>query len=327
MLPDPLFLNVHMYGIMIGLGLLACFLVLFYFFKKKDIEPKFTDFVFYNAIASIAVGFGAAALFQAFYNYLENPAEGFKLSGGITFIGGLIGGAACFLIVYFIFRKKYKSSLTDILSIVPCCILIAHAFGRIGCFFAGCCHGVETDSFLGVKFPGLANPVHPTQLYEAAFLFIMFGICAYLVLKKDFKHNMSVYLIAYGVFRFLIEYIRGDDRGAFLTNLSPSQFWSIVMIVGGVVLFICFERILKARKENALCAEIGGGEDVKQPETNSSVSANEVEQTSEKQVCEESKDETKLKKKSKTKAQPKVEDVQDGSNSKVKDEPKDDENN
>lgn len=327
MLPDPLFLNVHMYGVMIGLGLLACFLVLFYFFKKKGIEPKFTDFVFYNAIASIAVGFGAAALFQAFYNYLENPAEGFKLSGGITFIGGLIGGAACFLIVYFIFRKKYKSSLTDILSIVPCCILIAHAFGRIGCFFAGCCHGVETDSFLGVKFPGLPNPVHPTQLYEAAFLFILFGICAYLVLKKDFKHNMSVYLIAYGVFRFLIEYIRGDDRGAFLTSLSPSQFWSIVMIIGGVVLFICFERILKARKQTVPCAEIDGGEEVKQLENNKLVSADEAEQVSEQQVVEGNKEEAKpKKKKSKNKAQQKVEVVEDGSNPEEKDEPKDDEN-
>ena len=135
MLPDPIFLNVHMYGVMIGLGLLACFLVLFKFFPKKGIEPKFTDFVFYNAIASIAVGFGAAAVFQAFY------------TGGITFIGGLIGGAACFLIIYFIFRKKYKSTLSDVLSIVPCCILIAHAFGRIGCFFAEWCKGCMDDEW------------------------------------------------------------------------------------------------------------------------------------------------------------------------------------
>lgn len=258
MLPDPLFLNVHMYGIMIGLGLLACFLVLFYFFKKKNVEPAFTDFVFYNAIASIAVGFGAAALFQAFYNYLENPEAGFKIGSGITFIGGLIGGAACFLIIYFIFRKKYKSNLIDILSIVPCCILIAHGFGRIGCFFAGCCHGIETDSFLGVKFPHLDYAVHPTQLYEAAFLFIMFGICAYLVLKKDFQHNMSVYLISYGVFRFLIEYIRGDDRGKFLSIMSPSQFWSILMIAGGIALIFVFRKLLANRR--AALAEGGSVE-------------------------------------------------------------------
>lgn len=270
MLPDPLFLNVHMYGIMIGLGLLACFLVLFYFFKKKNIEPAFTDFVFYNAIASIAVGFGAAALFQAFYNYLENPEAGFKIGSGITFIGGLIGGAACFLIIYFIFRKRYKSNLVDILSIVPCCILIAHGFGRIGCFFAGCCHGVETDSFLGVKFPLLDYAVHPTQLYEAAFLFVMFGICAYLILKKDFQHNMSVYLISYGVFRFLIEYIRGDDRGKFLSIMSPSQFWSILMIAGGIALIFVFRKLLARRK-----AALAEGESAENAESKRSDKENE----------------------------------------------------
>ena len=237
-----------MYGVMIGIGLLLCFLVLFKFFKVKGIQQEFTDFVFYNGVVSIAVGFGAAAVFQALYNYIENPEAGFHFTGGITFIGGLIGGAACFLIIYFIFRKKYTSRLIDVLSIIPSCILIAHGFGRIGCFFAGCCHGIETDSFLGVKFPELENPVYPTQLYEAIFLFIMFAICSYLVIKKDYKHNLSLYLITYGIFRFLIEFIRGDERGEFLKIMSPSQFWSVLMVILGVALFFILEKQFQARK-------------------------------------------------------------------------------
>lgn len=307
MLPDPLFLNVHMYGVMIGLGLLACFLVLFSFFKKKGIEQEFIDFVFYNGIVSIAVGFGAAALFQAFYNYLENPEAGFKLGGGITFIGGLLGGAACFLIVYFIFRNKYKSKLTDILSIVPSCILIAHGFGRIGCFFAGCCHGVETDSFLGVQFPHLDNPVHPTQLYEAAFLFIMFGVCSYLVLKKNFKHNMSLYLITYGVFRFLVEYIRGDERGKLLSIMSPSQFWSIVMIIGGVVLYFCFKKVLLAREGGEVVeAAVESGAETKESDNlvQAEVEPNLSEQTA---SIESSEKEVKPKKSKSKKSAPLVE--------------------
>lgn len=248
MLPNPIFLNVHMYGVMIGLGLLLCFLVLFKFFKQKGIQQEFTDFVFYNGVVSIAVGFGAAAVFQALYNYIENPEAGFHFTGGITFIGGLIGGAACFLIIYFIFRKKYTSRLIDVLSIIPSCILIAHGFGRIGCFFAGCCHGIETDSFLGVQFPELENPVYPTQLYEALFLFVMFAICSYLVIKKDYKHNLSLYLITYGIFRFLIEFIRGDERGEFLKIMSPSQFWSVLMVILGVALFFILEKQFQARQ-------------------------------------------------------------------------------
>ena len=195
-------------------------------------------------MASIIVGFGVAAVFQGFYNYLDNPEGGFRLDGGITFIGGLIGGIGCFLLIYFLFRKKYTTRLYQVVSVIPCCILVAHAFGRIGCFFAGCCHGKATDGIFGVQFPGFSYAVHPTQLYEAAFLFVLFAVSVYLILKKDFKHNLSLYLIAYGVFRFLIEYVRGDDRGELVGFVSPSQFWSIFMAVAGVAIIFVMNRIL-----------------------------------------------------------------------------------
>lgn len=244
MLPDPIFLNIHMYGVMIAVGILCAFLTLFYLTKKKGVDVRLTDFIFYNGIASIVVGFGFATLFQSTYNYIKNPSAGFELGSGMTFIGGLIGGVACFLAIYFIFRKKYTTRLYEVISLLPCSILIAHAFGRIGCFFAGCCYGKETDSFLGVQFPDLPHPVHPTQLYEAAFLFVLFAVSVYLILKKDFKHNLSLYLIAYGVFRFLIEYVRGDDRGELVGFVSPSQFWSILMVVAGVAIIFVMNRIL-----------------------------------------------------------------------------------
>ena len=244
MLPDPIFLNIHMYGVMIAVGILCAFLTLFYLTKKKGVDVRFTDFIFYNGIASIVVGFGFATLFQSTYNYIKNPSAGFELGSGMTFIGGLIGGVACFLAIYFIFRKKYTARLYEVISLLPCSILIAHAFGRIGCFFAGCCYGKETDSFLGVQFPDLPHPVHPTQLYEAAFLFVLFAVSVYLILKKDFKHNLSLYLISYGVFRFLIEYVRVDDRGELVGFVSPSQFWSILMVVAGVAIIFVMNRIL-----------------------------------------------------------------------------------
>ena len=244
MLPNELFLGIHMYGVMIAVGLLCAFLVLFYYSKKKHIDSKLVDFVFYDGVVSIAFGFFSAALFQALYNYIKNPAGGFHFGSGITFIGGLIGGVICFLAVYFIFKKRLNIRLLDIIDIIPCSIFVAHGWGRIGCFFAGCCYGKETSSFLGVQFPNLPNPVYPTQLFEAVFLFIMFGICSYLVLKKDFKHNLGLYLISYGVFRFLIEFLRGDDRGQIFGGLiSPSQFWSIIMIIAGVATIFLFERL------------------------------------------------------------------------------------
>ena len=216
-----------MYGVMIAVGLLAAFGVLFFYGKKMGLDESFLDFVFYDAIAAVVLGFGSAALF--------------------TLIGGLIGGAAAFLILYALFRKKLKNRLLDCISMLPCCILIAHGFGRIGCFFAGCCYGKETDCFLGVKFPNLPKPVHPTQLYEAAFLFLMFGLCSYLLLKKKFRHNMSVYLVSYGLFRFLIEFIRDDHRGALVGGISPSQFWSLLMIAAGIGVYFFTEYLWKKR--------------------------------------------------------------------------------
>ncbi len=256
MYPDKLIegLNVNLYGIMIAIGLLACFGVLFYYSKRIGNDSRFTDFIFYDGVFSIAFGFFSAALFQAFYNYLDNPELGFRFGSGITFIGGLIGGALSFLIVYFIFRKHTHGKLTDILGIAPCCILIAHAFGRLGCLFAGCCHGeyLGTEPVFGGIYmkPGnsAAGYYVPIQLYEALFLFILFGVCSFLLLKKDFKHNLSLYLIFYGIFRFVNEFFRDDKRGQFIGNLSPSQFWSIVMIIAGIGVFFLLEYIYKKRK-------------------------------------------------------------------------------
>ena len=274
MLPDTILGFFHMYGLMIAVGIIACFGVLFQFGKKRKIEERFIDFIFYNAIVAIILGFGSAALFQATYNYIENPSAGFNFEGGITFIGGLIGGIVSFLVGYAIFRKRYKARLVDMISIAPCCILIAHAFGRVGCFFAGCCYGKPTDSFLGVQFPGMSQKVHPTQLYEAIFLFALFTLCYLLYWKKNFKHNLSLYLVVYGIFRFCIEYLRGDDRGQLIGMISPSQFWSILMVVGGVAVYFLLEWLFKKRDAELALAEeevpkVEQAEDQAQTETTS----------------------------------------------------------
>jgi len=236
MYPYELFLGIHMYGIMIAVGIGVCFAVLILYSKRLKIEPKFVDFVFYDGLVSIIFGFLSAAVFQGLYEYIENPQRDFHIDGGITFMGGLLGGAVSFLIIYFIFRKKYKSTLKDILPVIACCILIAHAFGRVGCFFAGCCYGKETDSIWGVKFLLLEHKVFPTNLYEAVFLFITFGLFSLLSFKNKYKNLFSFYLIFYGVFRFFIEFLRGDDRGAFIGTITPSQFWSLLFVVAGLVL-------------------------------------------------------------------------------------------
>ena len=128
MLPNPLFLNVHMYGIMIAVGIACAFGVIFLYFKKKKINEKFTDFVFYNGLFSIIVGFAFATLFSAFYHFLENPEDGFVIGQSFTFIGGLIGGAGCFLAVYCILRKRISGRLYEVISMMH--IMAYHEFEK-----------------------------------------------------------------------------------------------------------------------------------------------------------------------------------------------------
>jgi len=243
MYPYPIFtlfgLDVYLYGVMIATGMLGCFFTLWGFSKKKGISQDLVDFIFYDGMAAIAIGFVGATLVQSVLNYLKNPEGGFEV-GGMSFMPGFICGALAFFGIYLLWRKKLKSRMTDILPLLPSCVLIAHGFGRIGCFFAGCCYGAPTDFFLGVVFPrgshaylnGAAR--HPTQLYEATFLFLAYGILSYLYLKRNFKHTLSAYFCSYAVFRFLIEFVRDDERGANILGLSPSHFWSIWLFLAGV---------------------------------------------------------------------------------------------
>lgn len=265
MLPNPIIklgsLEIYMYGVCIAIGIVCAILVLRIFGKRIGVNKKYLDFIEMDGYLAIGLGFFFATVFQAVYNYIENPSAGFSLKGGMTFLGGLIGGALVFFIIYFIFRKKYTERFKDVMPVVPCSILIAHGFGRIGCFCAGCCYGKVVPegkwySWMGVNFPEIPGVVFPTQIFEAIFLFILFGILSYLCLKKKGRQNFGIYLIAYGIWRFLIEYIRGDERGQLVAGISPSQFWSILMVLGGVALVLVTKFVFfKDDKKVALVEE------------------------------------------------------------------------
>jgi phosphatidylglycerol:prolipoprotein diacylglycerol transferase len=242
--------------LLIGLGILVAFLIFWKLAKVGKVEDKFVDFTSIALVVAVAVGFFFAMVFQSLYNWIAarqvDPNAVFQLDTGMTFLGGLIGGVACYIPIYFIFRKKFQGRFLDIISILPISLTLAHGFGRFGCFSAGCCYGAEATgplAFLGIEFvttPGVK--VWPTQLFEAIFLLVLALIMLILYVKKRFPHNMAVYLISYGVFRFLIEYIRGDERGALVAGVSPSQFWSILMVVLGIALLFLMAPMFKKRK-------------------------------------------------------------------------------
>ena len=265
-------LEVYLYGICMALGIISCFGFLMYTMWKKNFNDEATDKILLIGVFGTGFGILSAALFQGLYNYIDNPAGGFSLSG-MTFIGGLIGGVLSFLGVYWLYiyviapRTKIKllqnnmnATLTDALPFIPIGIAIAHAFGRLGCFFGGCCYGMEADWGLycaGSYSNGIYSQgpkVVPLQLFEMSFLIVLAVVMAVLYFKVKFNYNFGLYAVAYGVWRFCIEFARGDERGQFIgTALSPSQFWSIIMVfVGAGYFFLQYYVLAKHMKHPEL---------------------------------------------------------------------------
>ena len=244
MLPNIGFLDT--YSVMLFIGIIICFWIFLKYGIKNNLSRNYIYDILLMTCVVIGLGILSAFGFQRIFDVLKsNSTNGI---GSMTFFGGLFGGVLAFLLGYkFYIKKKYPQSsfIKDIAMIAPACICIAHCFGRIGCFFAGCCYGKQTDSFLGIKFPGMLISVYPTQLFEALFLLLLFCILFYLAYYKKNIFTLPIYAVSYGAFRFLIEFIRGDDRGVFILNLSPSQWFSIISVIIGIILFIHYKKKFK----------------------------------------------------------------------------------
>jgi len=257
MFPDVEILGLSLYNIFFTLGIISALVILRVYGDKKNMPAKVMNFYLITGVFAIIFGYFSAIFFQALYNSIETGVFVINEHTGITFLGGLIGGAGSFLLIFYfvgkvIFKEnEHKKYFNMLLNIAPCSITLAHAIGRIGCFCAGCCYGKPTDSFLGVMFPGHLEKVFPTQIFESVFLFALFIILSRMYFK-DKWFTMPVYLIAYGIFRFLNEYLRGDDRGEFFIKfLSPSQGISLILVIVGVILlYFQFRKPTKTKNQS-----------------------------------------------------------------------------
>lgn len=228
------------FGCMIAIGVLFLIFLLFYYLRKYKVPESKIDTIFIiGAISGMLFALGAY-FFDALWHGIEiakTDGTPFQFDfGGITFSGGLFSGILSFFTIYLIVMKHERQNVFFYFDIFAIGICVAHAFGRFGCFFGGCCYGkvVESGTFLSMLYPTDDGwlTVYPTQLFESFFLFFLLAILVF-VAKKN---RTAVYLIGYNVFRFLLEYLRGDDRGASpFGALSPSQLMSIIMFVWGVI--------------------------------------------------------------------------------------------
>lgn len=252
---------IYSYGLMIGIGLLAALFVGEYRFKKHKLDDEIVlDLLLICAFTGF-LGAKLLYIIVEFDEFIKNPMEVIGSSGFVVY-GGIIAG----VLAGYIYTRVKKLNFMEVFDHVMPEVALAQAFGRIGCFMAGCCYGRETDSFLGVVFPedSLAPSgvkILPTQLFSAAgdfLIAIILIVLADYVYKnvrkqgsKKFGHVYGdmgcTYMLLYGIGRFLIEFLRDDVRGA-VGILSTSQFISLFIVVFSVGLIIFNRRRLNVAK-------------------------------------------------------------------------------
>ncbi|MBQ8859696.1 MAG: prolipoprotein diacylglyceryl transferase [Clostridia bacterium] len=247
MYSHELFLGITLYDLCVAIGAVVAFLLFRLLSDRLHLSARVTNLALVGGVVGIAIGLGAATLLQAFYNFMAGEAFAIVENTGSTFYGGLIGGIVGFLAVYLgggarrLPKGAARASLSLVASMAACSIAAAHGIGRIGCFFAGCCHGIVTEAWYGIYMPAVGARVLPTQLIEAIFLFALAALL-YTRAARGKRDGFFLYLTAYGVFRFFLEYLRGDYRGASLVSfLTPSQLIALLMVAVGISYYLLSE--------------------------------------------------------------------------------------
>ena len=237
-------MSIPSYGLCMAVGILLSFYICFVRARKNKLD---IDSLIVIAACAVGLGLVGAKLLYLFvscdinevFERLSRGDISDLVGGGQVFYGGLIMGIiGAFLGVRI--SGSYGETALYCDAVVPA-IPLGHAFGRIGCFLAGCCYGAPYTGFCAVTFPsvGVTEPVFPIQLLEAVLNLIIFAIL--LIPRKRLKSGFAtlyLYLTLYSVVRFTLEFFRGDEIRGFAQGLSTSQWISIGLFVCGFVLIL-----------------------------------------------------------------------------------------
>jgi phosphatidylglycerol:prolipoprotein diacylglycerol transferase len=242
--------QVGWYGLMYVFGFIASYLLVRFQMKKKAFgisSQELENLFVYLMLGLIIGGRLGYVLFYDLPIYLNNPLEIFAIwHGGMSFHGGLLG----VLIVGIFFCWRHKRSFWKIADLFIVTAPIGLGLGRIGNFINGELYGRVTSVPWGMIFPkGGPLTRHPSQLYESALEGGVLFIILWLLKDKKLPRGglLAVFLFAYGIFRFFVEFLREPDQqlGFILGPLTIGQLLSSLMIISGIILFF----YLSKRKE------------------------------------------------------------------------------
>jgi len=204
------------------------------------------DLVFYSALGIILGGRVGYILFYNLSYYLQNPLDMLKLwDGGMSFHGGMIGTVIGILYL----SRKEKLQWLRVHDYVACCVPFGLFFGRIANFVNHELWGAPAAVPWAVRFPEIIDGMlvvgparHPTQIYEAILEgLVLFAILAWMFWKTQARYEpgklVGAFTLFYGLFRFLIEFVREPDAQlvgfANSTGLHMGQWLSLPMVILG----------------------------------------------------------------------------------------------
>lgn len=231
-------LYISFYGILMAVGMALGVLVACLTAKKRGLRAEDILLLACYVLPLAVIG---ARLYYVIFSPGEFTSfvQVLKIwEGGLAIYGGVIGGA----IGVGLFCLIHKKNFLDVADIAVCSLILGQAIGRIGCFFAGCCYGIEVTDPSLMKYP-IATEIngvwhYATFFYESFWNMLVFAILMLtLYLGKHIKERgviMSMYLVLYGTGRAVIETYRGDSL--YLGSIKVSQLLSILLVVAGVAL-------------------------------------------------------------------------------------------
>ena len=243
----------HTYGVLVAIAFLAGLWMASRLARRADLNvDAVSNLGIYCALAAIAGAKLMMFLVDMGY-YVQHPSEIFSiytLQAGGVFYGGLVAALG---VAWWYMRKTHLPLLKTADVFAPA-IALGHGIGRLGCFSAGCCWGIECHLPWAVTFKDPAAyeftgvplhvPLHPTQLYEAFAEFLIFGIL-YWRFKRPHSAGaiIALYLVLYSATRFIVEFFRYHDQGnLFGGPLDTSQWISLALFLLGGAYFVTARR-------------------------------------------------------------------------------------
>ncbi len=242
-------LEVPWYGTMIAIGMLAGILCAYYICRKKSIDTNMPINLALYALPCAIVG---ARIYYCALNGVSSFWQIFEVwNGGLAIYGGVIGGFLGVLLCC----KIHKYSLLEACDLCAPCLFLGQAIGRIGCYFAGCCYGIEPSVDYLKVFPvsvQIGGVWHLATFFYESILDLLGVLTLLLLTGKVKEHGVvtSGYFIFYGTIRAILEQYRDPKECLMLGNFRASQLLSVLLVITGCVLLVTI--LIKSHKKEAV---------------------------------------------------------------------------